>query len=165
MNLSINSVTPNYNAKNCQRKNNPNFGMAIKFTESGMKEVKRQAMKLSDVAKDGYGNASPYAQYWQTIKNAIREEAQNLENIIVDKKFGMHRLTATVVDADAETAVKNTKFSQGLFRKNGDLKFLDESRAGVRKLHDSNANIEEFEIAEKADFKPGRVLEETEAAE
>ena len=41
MNLSINSVTPNYNAKNCQRKNNPNFGMAIKFTERGMKEVKR----------------------------------------------------------------------------------------------------------------------------
>ncbi len=161
MNLSINSVTPNYNAKNCQRKNNPNFCMAIKFTESGMKEVKRQAMKLSDVAKDG--NVSPYGQYWQHIKTAIAEEAQNPENIIVDKKFGMHRLTATVVDSDAETAVKNTKFSQGLFRKNGDLKFLNESREGVRKLHDSNANIEDFEIAEKADFKPGRALEEAEA--
>ena len=76
----------------------------------------------------------------------------SFNNIIVRKTKMRNSLTAEVVDASAENAVKNSKFSQGFFVTKGDLEFLERAEAQANKLKNVNSSIKEFEIANKLDY-------------
>lgn len=151
MNLSINTATPNYN---CQRKNSPNFGMAVLVDKKAIPVIKEQAMKLSSKAKKE-GVASAYEKFWTNFNETVDRQNENPVNIIVKKIFGRKALKAVVVDSTAESAVKNTSFSQGILSKNGSLKFLEKAEAQADKLNNTNSRVADFNIAEKIDYKAG----------
>lgn len=143
MNLGITPM--NYGMKN----NNPNFGMAVKFDKKALPIIKEQALKLSN--KHVPGELTNYESFWSKLNEIIASQKENPNNIIVRKTKLRNRLTAEVVDASAENAVKNSKFSQGLFEK-GDLTFLKKAESQANKMQDVNNNIKEFDLATKLDY-------------
>ncbi|MCM1264988.1 MAG: hypothetical protein NC200_02215 [Candidatus Gastranaerophilales bacterium] len=151
MNLGINAATPNYN---CQRKNSPNFGMAVLVDKNALPVLKNQAMKLSNKAGKN-GTTSAYENLWNQINESIDRQKDNPVNIILKKVFGRNAIQAVVVDSTAETAVKNKKFSQGIFSRSGNMKCLEQAEEHANKLNDANARISEFNLATKADYKAG----------
>ncbi|MBR3889006.1 hypothetical protein IKJ53_00680 [bacterium] len=58
-------------------------------------------------------------------------------------------------------AVKNKSFSQGLFSKNGSLKFTKRAEAEANKLNEANTRIAELPKAAAKDFYAGGVMPET----
>lgn len=163
MNLGINPAVTNYN---CQRKNSPNFGMAVLVDKKAIPVIKEQAMKLSkDVKRNLLTEFTPYSspdplpaydKFWKDFNDTISRQESNPVNIIVKKARGRKALSAVVVDSTAETAVKNKKFSQGLFSENGSLKFLSKAEKQANKLNDTNSKVNELKIATKNDYKPGK---------
>ena len=144
MNLGITPV--NYGMKN----NNPNFGMAVKFDKKALPIVKEQALSLSQ--KHVAGEQTAYKSFWNKLNDIIAGQKDNPNNIIIRKTKMRNGLTAEVVDASAENAVKNSKFSQGLFNRKGNLEFLERAEAQANKLQDVNTSIKEFDIANKLDY-------------
>jgi len=149
MNLGINQA---------QNYSSPNFGMAVKVDKKAMGVIKSQSMRLSEKSKKN-GMDSPYGEFWNHFNSVVEHEEANPVNIIIKKVFGRNKLKAVVVDSNAETAVKNQKFSQGLFSRNGSLNFLDDSAACANKINNDNHRLEQLTTATKADLKPGAAVE------
>ena len=148
MNLGINSSINNYNAINCKRNANPSFGMAVKVDGPATKVIKEQVLKMK---------AKKAERFWEKFQALIN----NPVNIIVRKCKNRNALAAEVVDSQANNAVKNKSFSQGLFSKNGSLKFTKRAEAEANKLNEANTRIAELPKAAAKDFYAGGVMPET----
>lgn len=144
MNLSISPM--NYGMKN----NTQNFGMAVKFDKKALPILKEQVLSLSQ--KQIPGADTKHQSFWNKLNDIIERQANNENNIIVRKTKFRNSLTAEVVDASTEHAVKNSKFSQGIFTSKGDLGFLEKAEVQANKLENVNSRIEEFDIANKLDY-------------
>ena len=153
MNLSIGQAS--YNDMNCQRKNNPNFKMAVKIDPSAMKVMKNQTLKLSSKAPKKNPAGSAYEKFWTKLNDSISRQEENPVNIIIRKTKMRNGLTAEVVDSQAATAVKNQKYSQSLLSKNGSLKFLDKAEKTANKINDTNIRLGKLTEATKNDYKAG----------
>lgn len=152
MNLGINSSMNNYNAINCKRNANPSFGMAVKVDGPATKVIKEQVLKMDAKKAEGF---------WEKFQALIDRQAENPVNIIVRKCKNRNALAAEVVDSQANNAVKNKSFSQGLFSKNGSLKFTKRAEAEANKLNEANVRIAELPKAAEKDFYAGGVMPET----
>lgn len=153
MNLSINQS--NCNDISCQRKNSPNFKMAVKIDSNAMKIIKNQTLKLNNKAKDGNVCNTAYGRFWTKLNNTISRQQENPVNIIIRKNKMRNGLTAEVVDSEALSAVKNQKHSQPLFCKNGDLNFLDKAEKTADKINETNIRLGELTKAVKKDYRAG----------
>ncbi len=158
MNLSINpSVTSNYNTMNCnKRSNNPNFGMAFKVDESAMKVIKDQTLAL---------NPKKAENFWTNLKGMIIRNEDNPVKVIIRKCDKRNALAAEVVDAEAETAVKNRVHTQPFLFKNGSLKFAEKAEKDAKILNETNQRIASLPKAEEKDFYAGGLLPEDLAGE
>lgn len=113
MNLSINTT-------NC---NHPSFGMAVLFEESGKKLLKQQA-----ILKSNRGCKKMYKK----LDDIVARQAENPNNITIS---GIkNKLVATLSDSNSKSAVNDLKFVQGVFSRNGSLKFLRKAECEANKL-------------------------------
>ena len=113
--------------------NRPSFGMAVLFEKSASPVMKEQATKLS---KKGY------QKFWDGIESAINRQENNPNNIIIRKAKHRNALVAEVVDADTANAMKSYVSAQGVFSRNGSLKFLEKAENRANALEDLNAKVE-----------------------
>lgn len=158
MNLSINpSVNSNYNTMNCnKRSNNPSFGMAVKVDESAMQIMKDQTLALS---------TKKATKFWDKLSEMISRNEDNPVNVIIRKCNNRKALAAEVVDAEAETAVKNRVHTQPFMFKNGSLKFAEKAEKDANVLNETNQKIASLPKAEEKDFYAGGLLPEDLAGE
>lgn len=158
MNLSINpSVNSNYNTMNCnKRRNNPSFGMAVKVDESAMQIMKDQTLALS---------TKKATKFWDKLSEMISRNEDNPVNVIIRKCNHRKALAAEVVDAEAETAVKNRVHTQPFMFKNGSLKFAEKAEKDANVLNETNQKIASLPKAEEKDFYAGGLLPEEFAGE
>lgn len=151
MNLGINSSMNNYNAINCKRNANPNFGMAVKVDSSANKIIKEQVLKM---------NNSERTTFFKKMKDMISRQQENPVNIIIKKADNANKLSAEVVDSQVKTALENKTFSQGVLKRNGDLKFADKAEEYANTLNEVNKNVECLPKVGITDAVPGsRVIE------
>lgn len=153
MNLSINpSVNSNYNTMNCnKRRNNPSFGMAVKVDESAMQIMKDQTLALS---------TKKATKFWDKLSEMISRNEDNPVNVIIRKCNHRKALAAEVVDAEAETAVKNRVHTQPFMFKNGSLKFAEKAEKDANVLNETNQKIASLPKAEEKDFYAGGEIPE-----
>ena len=152
MNLSINSSMNNYNAINCKRNANPTFGMAVKVDGTATKVIKEQVLKMNSKKAEGF---------WGKFQALIDRQAENPVNIIIRKCKNRNALAAEVVDSQANNAVKNTTFTQGLLSRNGSLNFTKKAELQANKLNEANVKIAELPKAVEKDFFAGGVMPES----
>lgn len=151
MNLGINSVSNNYSSMNCQRKNSPSFGMAMKVDKSAEKIIKDQVLSLKPKKAEAF---------WAKLEELKSSSESNPVNWIIRKCNRRNALAAEVVDSNAETAVKNKVFSQPLMFKDGKLGFAEKAAAEAEKLNDANLKIQALPKSTEADFFAGGVMPE-----
>jgi len=153
MNLSINpSVNNNYNTMNCnKRRNNTSFGMAFKVDESAMKIMKDQTLAIKPKKAENF---------WNKLNDMIARNEDNPVNVIIRKCNHRKALAAEVVDAEAETAVKNRVHTQPFAFKNGSLKFAEKAEKDANTINETNQKIASLPKAEEKDFYAGGKLPE-----
>ena len=109
----------------------PNFGMAVYFDKSADNVIKRQLVKVS---------RKRYDKFMSEKNRIVGEQKDNPNNIYISGTWG-NRLVAEVHDS-AENGLKSYKTSQGLFHRNGSLKFLKRAEKRANRLEELNKNVE-----------------------
>lgn len=125
---------------NCNKKNNINFGMAVKFEDGAYDVIKRQAAKLSTSARNNF---------IQSLKEISSCEEQNPVDILIKKASKRQALKAEVVDTETGDfePLETSIYSQPLFFKNGKLKFLRKALDKAREVDSLNRQVAELKNA------------------
>ena len=129
--------------------NRPNFGMAVLIDETAEPIIKKQVMKLSKKS---------YDKFFEKLDGAVSRQSENQNNIIIRRAKQRDALVAEVVDANADTAIKNYVTAQGLIHRNGSLRFLDKAEVQADKLAGINEKLDGYAKAEERHFYPGSIM-------
>jgi hypothetical protein len=148
-------MSTNYKAMDCKRRCNPNFGMAVKVDPSANKVIKNQVLKMKPETA---------STFWENLNGFIDRQKDNLNNIVIRKTNHRNALAAEVVDAEVETAVKNKVYAQGIFSKNGSLKFMEKAEEKANNLKEVNEKVAKLPEATKNDFYSGGILPKSQRA-
>ena len=148
---SFNNTQITYTRK---AKQSPNFGMALKFDKDALPVIKKQAMGLSASGRD---------KFWSLLEEIKGRQENNPVNIIVRKTTHRDALAADIIDSTAETEIILNSKKQGLFSRNGSLKFLEKAETDANELNKTNEEISKLPIAEEKDYYARGVIPNSES--